>query len=113
MELMAILEGTNIAKELRKGRTDWSAVKNLDVTIFTDSENSLEFISKGQNLQNHDLHWAVLQPMIGEIIYNSHRLTELGCNLKLAWIPGHKHSVEPHKIADKESRKSGKVTGAT
>lgn len=110
---MAILEAANIAKELRKGRTNWTTVKNLEITIFTDSKTSLDYISKGQNLQNHNLHCAVLQPLVGEIIYDSHRLIELGFNLKLVWIPGHKHSAQPHKIADKASKKSEKVKGTT
>ncbi|KAK4222564.1 hypothetical protein QBC38DRAFT_448170 [Podospora fimiseda] len=81
MELMAILEAMSIAKELRKSATsDWSTrrINKLDVIVFTDSFKSLERISKGQELKHVKLSTAVLQPIIGELIYNSHRLKDLG-----------------------------------
>ncbi|KAK0612556.1 hypothetical protein B0T17DRAFT_409668 [Bombardia bombarda] len=104
-EILAVLEALNIAKVLRQGKSMWSHTEPLEVHIFTDSHAAVTYIQKGLNLEVTDLFAALVQPAISAIIRLSHELSAIGVAVWLRNIPGHKHQVVPHQLADTTSRK--------
>ena len=100
-ELVGVVEGANLVKTLSTKSSRWKNLKRLSIIITVDNRHVLQRLEQGQDLEDLCVQTALMQPGITEFTRITHELRELGRDLTLRWIPGHKHSVRPHKIADK------------
>ncbi|KAK4175410.1 hypothetical protein QBC36DRAFT_149186, partial [Triangularia setosa] len=98
-KLMALTEALNLSILRLCLATGHDGV---EVNAFTNSYTTLEYL--------HTEPFAspgfkpTMHPMYAYLCKLSKGLKEMGAALTLSWIPGHKHGVLRHKLADTTSR---------
>ncbi|KAH6844561.1 hypothetical protein B0I37DRAFT_432945 [Chaetomium sp. MPI-CAGE-AT-0009] len=102
-ELLSVSEALYIASQQLEKRADSPALagKTVVVRIFNDNQRNLEFLQGAGVL---DLGLVTMAaPVLRSILLQSESIHKLGIDvrLELHWIPGHKHSIKPHALADK------------
>ncbi|KAM7185624.1 hypothetical protein V8F33_012302, partial [Rhypophila sp. PSN 637] len=102
-ELLALCEAINMVKALRTTHPHWMKPKTLFVTITSDSKWILRNLYNGQNLHDLNVRNALLQPGVRKFLQLAEEVKKMGCHITLRWIPGHKHTVLPHQLADQNA----------
>lgn len=116
-ELLGLAEAVNLVAWVRRcgfrmgSCTRWginpvgqAAGPELTVHLFSDSQNALNLISKGQELRYGIVRIALYQPIVADIVQRLHWLACNGVTVVFHWLPGHGHSVYPHQMADQSAR---------
>ena len=81
---------------------------NFTVIIFSDSRTALHRVRTGSDINWKKLPEAIGKPMVDFIITQSYQLASMGCSVELRFIPGHKHQIPPHVMADKLAGEAAK-----
>lgn len=95
-EMLSICESIFIVLQAAKR----GEIRNITVKVFNDNWTCQNILKDGASLSlDRDL-----VPIVEAIIWASHQLQRYGCDAELHYIPGHRHHVVPHCIADLASR---------
>ena len=107
-EMLAIAKSLAVAIQQVKDNRAALMGKRVTVTIFTDSNGSLQVLN-GNKMSNR--LWTLVFPVARFIRTQSQLLGQLGptVHLVLRWMPGHHHDIFPHVRADGLSRSAGLV----
>jgi hypothetical protein len=70
------------------------------IHIFTDSRTGLDNLEKTNRSSINVLSQMAMAPALAYAAKLSTELQERGVQLVLCWLPGHKHNVAGHGIAD-------------
>ncbi|KAK4198941.1 hypothetical protein QBC40DRAFT_177447 [Triangularia verruculosa] len=68
------------------------------IMVFSDSANSLDRIGLGVDPGHSSFYYAHTRPLVKAIIFQSHKLHQLGCSVELNWMP--RCATDGHKLAD-------------
>lgn len=102
-EILSVSECLHVAsQELeRHANSPMLAGKTVVVRIFNDNQRNLGFI-QGTEVFDVGL-FTMAAPVLRSILQQSKTIHQHGVDvrLELHWMPGHKHKIKPHALADK------------
>ncbi|KAK4451327.1 hypothetical protein QBC34DRAFT_424171 [Podospora aff. communis PSN243] len=96
-ELYGIVGALLVVLEYAEQGLIWDTAIN----VFNDNLECQHWIRGGPG--NKDLD-PVIKPLVQAVSWISRRLGAFRCEVTMSWIPGHRHNVVPHIIADGWSR---------
>ncbi|KAL2020466.1 hypothetical protein VTK56DRAFT_8432 [Thermocarpiscus australiensis] len=104
-EMMAIAEALNMTV-LRLRLMLRSEAARAEIYVFTDSLNCLDLLLSERSFDRFSDFSLAMRPLRSFIGRVSSELLGLGVRLTLSFIPGHKHDVEGHILADEAAGKA-------